>query len=130
MGRQLWVVVHRWAGLTIALFLIVAAATGSLLTFRDELTYASGFNKGHVAQPRPGAPLLDGLEVARRVEQATGRRVIYAPLTLSSDHPALLQLEAATYREGRPSTRSGPIPTRGASSSPIATARFSTGRKT
>lgn len=97
-ARQFWVVVHRWAGLTIALFLIVAAVTGSLLTFREELTFASGFNKGRVVQPWSGAPLLDGLEVARRVEQATDRRVIYTPLTLSPDHPALLQLEAATER--------------------------------
>ena len=37
MGRPLWVVLHRYAGLFIAGFLFVAALTGSILAFDNEL---------------------------------------------------------------------------------------------
>ena len=35
--RSALVRLHRWAGLTIALFLVVAGLTGSVLVFREEL---------------------------------------------------------------------------------------------
>ena len=40
-GRAFWVVVHRWAGLTLALFLAVAGLTGSLLPWIEELEAAT-----------------------------------------------------------------------------------------
>ena len=36
-GRPFWVRLHRWAGLTMAGFLIVVGLTGSLLAFYPEL---------------------------------------------------------------------------------------------
>ncbi len=41
LQRSLWVVVHRWAGLTLALFLGVAGLTGSLLPWIEELEMAT-----------------------------------------------------------------------------------------
>lgn len=36
-ARQFWVIFHRWAGLTIALFLAVAGFTGIFLAWKDQL---------------------------------------------------------------------------------------------
>lgn len=40
-GRGFWVIAHRWAGLTLALFLAVAGLTGSLLPWIEELEAAT-----------------------------------------------------------------------------------------
>jgi uncharacterized iron-regulated membrane protein len=37
MTRHVWVIVHRWAGLAMAVFLIIVGLTGSLLAFYPEL---------------------------------------------------------------------------------------------
>lgn len=37
MSRHFWVLIHRWAGLAMAAFLIIVAVTGSLLAFYPEL---------------------------------------------------------------------------------------------
>ena len=37
MKRHFWVLLHRWAGLAMAAFLIVVAITGSFLAFYPEL---------------------------------------------------------------------------------------------
>jgi len=39
MKRQIWVLIHRYAGLTIAGFLILIGLTGSLLSFLDEINH-------------------------------------------------------------------------------------------
>lgn len=35
--REFWTVVHRWLGLTVALFLIVAGATGAVISWDHEI---------------------------------------------------------------------------------------------
>lgn len=68
--RPLWVVVHRWAGLTLALFLVVAGLTGALLAFYPELHRATA-PWLRTAPPTPDAMLRDPvalLEAARRAE--------------------------------------------------------------
>ena len=37
MTRHFWVLIHRYAGLAMTLFLIIVALTGSVLAFKDEL---------------------------------------------------------------------------------------------
>ncbi|MCC7136747.1 MAG: PepSY domain-containing protein, partial [Nitrosomonas sp.] len=37
LKRTFWVYLHRWAGLAMAIFLIVVGFTGSLLAFYPEL---------------------------------------------------------------------------------------------
>lgn len=68
-GRQFWVIVHRWAGLTIAAFLLVAGATGALLPFNHELT-SLGAPWRHVVPPSPGARLLDPVTLWERAVRA------------------------------------------------------------
>lgn len=36
-NRQFWVLLHRWSGILIAFFMIIAGVTGTLLAFNDEL---------------------------------------------------------------------------------------------
>lgn len=68
-ARQFWVIVHRWAGLTIALFLIVAGSTGALLAFNEELTDLTA--PWHVVRPpSPGAKLLDALTLNEAAQRA------------------------------------------------------------
>ncbi|RTM12333.1 MAG: PepSY domain-containing protein [Bradyrhizobiaceae bacterium] len=66
MIRHIFVLVHRYANLAIAAFLIVTALTGSLLAFNSELerTFASQL----FAKPRTDATRLDLATLAQRVE--------------------------------------------------------------
>ncbi len=41
MMRHFWVLIHRWAGLAMAVFLILVGFTGSLLAFLTELDRAA-----------------------------------------------------------------------------------------
>jgi uncharacterized iron-regulated membrane protein len=64
MNRQLWVRVHRYAGLFMALFLVVAGLTGSVLAFRAEID-------AWLNPPPPVAlharPVLDPLALRERL---------------------------------------------------------------
>jgi uncharacterized iron-regulated membrane protein len=73
--RQLWVVAHRWAGLTIALFLVIAGLTGSLLAFYDELSHATAPRFHLSAAPSPEAQRIDPLVLRAQVEERTGAYV-------------------------------------------------------
>ena len=88
--RQFWVVAHRWAGLTMALFLIVAGATGIVLPWQEPLTLAICGAPCAATPSRAGATPLDGITLTERVEQQTGGAVLYAPLTVAPDHAAMV----------------------------------------
>jgi uncharacterized iron-regulated membrane protein len=89
--RQLWVLAHRWAGLTIALFLIVAGGTGSLLAFYPELerVAAPTFMTSDTAGPR-----LDPLELRQRAEALSGGRVDFVPLHVAPGATAIISVSA------------------------------------
>lgn len=97
--RQLWVVVHRWAGLTIALFLIVAGATGAILPWQEELTLAGRPALSRVVPPSSNARVLDPATLAERVERQTSGSVSFLPLTVPNDHVATMFVAS---REGGP----------------------------
>lgn len=87
--RGVWLVVHRWAGLTLTLFLVVAGLTGSLLAFAPQLD--AWLQPDLYAVPVTG-PRMDPFELHRRAE------ALLAPaqldfVTLDSDHPG----EAVMY---------------------------------
>ncbi|GAB2514821.1 PepSY-associated TM helix domain-containing protein [Lysobacter humi (ex Lee et al. 2017)] len=67
--RPLWVLVHRWAGLSLALFLALAGLTGMLLAFYEEL-HAATADWVEVEPPHPGAKLLDPGALLRSAERA------------------------------------------------------------
>jgi uncharacterized iron-regulated membrane protein len=76
--RQFWVRVHRYAGLTLALFLMIAGLTGSVIAFNHELD--EWLNPALFRVQDDRAPLAP-LELAALVERRDPRlRVSYLPL--------------------------------------------------
>lgn len=80
MTRQTWVLVHRYAGLYMAFFLVVAGLTGSLLAFYDELDAWFNPHWYTVSAPPGQAPLAPRAPDAAymtwaepRIDPATGR---------------------------------------------------------
>lgn len=65
-NRQSWVWLHRWVGLVMTGFLIIAGLTGSLLVFYDELDTQLNPHTHQVAPPYDGAPILDMVTLRER----------------------------------------------------------------
>lgn len=71
--RSFWVTVHRYTGLTIATFLLVAALTGSALVFHKELDALLNPVLLRVEPPGPDVRPMDPLALRERVlEQVPG----------------------------------------------------------
>lgn len=99
-GRRLWVLLHRWIGLVIAGFLIVAGATGALLAWHHELSAALTPELYHVAPPRPGASPLDAASLRERVmAQAPGGTIAYLPLNSRPGEAVFLYTEGTVKPE-------------------------------
>lgn len=97
MTRQLWVRLHRYVGLGIAVFLIIAGLTGSVIAFHRELDRWLNPELFHV-QSR-GAPLPPS-ELAARVEAVEPQiRVTAVPLQLTPGESALLSIAARVNPE-------------------------------
>lgn len=78
--RSFWVRLHRYAGLVMALFLILTGVTGALLAFNDELDGA--LNPGMMYADTEGLQRLSPSELARRVErELQGAKVTGVSLT-------------------------------------------------
>ena len=60
--------VHRWVGLAMAAFLVVAGLTGSLIAFYADLDAVLNPELFRVAPPAPGVPLLDPIALQARVQ--------------------------------------------------------------
>src|SRR5688572_13095717 len=68
--RAVALVVHRYVGLVLVVFLLVAGLTGTVLVFREELDRVFAASLLTARPPSPGAPLLDPFELAERVQVA------------------------------------------------------------
>lgn len=82
--RPALVVLHRWLGLAVAVFLFVAGLTGALISWDHELDAALNpdLYRARSAAAGQGAVVVDGLALARRVEAARPQlQVTYLPLT-------------------------------------------------
>jgi uncharacterized iron-regulated membrane protein len=91
--RQVWVIAHRWAGLSLALFLALAGLTGAMMAFYDELE-ALIAPQLHLAQPpSPQAKQLDSIELREKVQTAYPGAVInYLPLHVEPGHALKLDI--------------------------------------
>lgn len=79
-NRQLWVLVHRYAGLTMAFFLTVAGLTGSILAFDGELQGWLNPEDNQLVNVQP-QPMLDPLTLRERALALEPKARIYnAPL--------------------------------------------------
>lgn len=97
-ARAIWLVLHRWAGLTLAVFLVMAGPTGALLAFYDDL-HAATAHWVRVEPPAADAPLLDPVELHAAAGRAApearfdrvelgiepGRAVLFYPSPRGSD---------------------------------------------
>lgn len=87
---------HRYAGLLMAGFLLVAGLTGSVLAWTDELEGVLMPAVFRVSPPTPGAMPLDPLllrgQMAARYPAA---QVVYAPLSAPAGHSMVFYLRAA-----------------------------------
>lgn len=94
MRRQFWVIAHRWAGLTIALFLAVAGFTGIFLAFDDDLDGLISPRLFHVSAPYEGAPVLAAAELRSRVlARYPGGIIDRTPLHFEPDRSVSLYVE-------------------------------------
>ena len=66
MVRQVFVFIHRWAGLAMTVFLILVGLTGSLLAFKTDVERL--ICPRIYATPRPGVPPLDMATLAERAQ--------------------------------------------------------------
>ena len=90
MRRAVWVVVHRWVGLTLAAFLVVIGLTGSMLAFMPEL------NRWLAPELFPGPHgeiELDAATLAGRAENLIPRGRVMA-VDLKDEGTAAIGMEA------------------------------------
>ncbi len=84
--RALLTLVHRWVGLGVALFLIVAGLTGAVTSWDHELD--EWLNAGLYHTDSRG-PFMDPIALAARVEAADPRaEATYIPLNFEAGHSA------------------------------------------
>lgn len=101
LDRGIWVIAHRWAGLTIALFLTIAGATGTLLAFYDELEILAAPEVHNVAPPTREAAVLDPLTLRNRVLAAYPGGVInYLPLRSEPGQSLKLEIQRVDPASG------------------------------
>lgn len=85
--RRAWVLVHRYIGLAIAGFLILAGTTGALISWDEEIDAWLNPNFYHVASR---GPYLEPTELAQRIEAADPRAwVRRVPLDFEEGKPGL-----------------------------------------
>jgi len=90
MVRQVFVFIHRWAGLAMTVFLILVGLTGSLLAFKSDVERL--ICPQIYATPRPGVPPLDFATLAERAETLVPQgRVV--TVELSEPDQALVVME-------------------------------------
>ena len=82
MVRQVFVFIHRWAGLAMTVFLIVVGLTGSMLAFKSDLERL--VCPRIYATPRPGVPPLDIATLAERAGALVPRGQV---VTVSIEEP-------------------------------------------
>ena len=84
--RALLLIVHRWAGLTVAFVLVVTGLTGAVLPYQDQLRSLTAPEIWNVEKPNPDARPLSGLEMMRLAEAYSGGTVGYIELVPKPDH--------------------------------------------
>jgi uncharacterized iron-regulated membrane protein len=95
--RELALLAHRYVGLAMATFLLVAGLTGSLLAFYQELDSALNPELRRVQPPFPGAPLLAPFELTERIQAQlpAGQEHLEARLDLRGDEAVEFWIEVS-----------------------------------
>ncbi len=89
--RRILVVLHRWLGLGMALFLFIAGLTGALIAWEQELD--AWFNPELYQSRSQSSAHLDPITLAERVEESEPRLVVtQLPLEVKAGQSALLSV--------------------------------------
>lgn len=84
--RGFWTAIHRWLGLTVALFLIVSGLTGAVISWDHEI---DGWLNRKLYDTTTRGPFKDPFDLAAAVEAHDPRvRVAYLPLGFEEGHAA------------------------------------------
>src|SRR5690606_4226691 len=84
--RHLFLLIHRWLGLFLAAFLIVAGLTGAITSWDHEI---DEWLNADIMKADSRGPMLDPVELAARVEADDPRvEVSYISLALEQGHAA------------------------------------------
>ncbi len=90
-ARQFWVIAHRWAGLTTALFLAVAGLTGCALAWEDALEALTA--PALILAPSKSRPLRDPVALRdAALARHPGMVADFLPLTIAPDHALRLRV--------------------------------------
>lgn len=99
--RPALVLVHRWVGLVMAGFLLVAGLTGALLAWNDELEVAISPQLFVIAPPAVDAPMLAPLVLRERfLAGHPGLAMPYLPLHARAGRSMQFFVEARANSEG------------------------------
>ncbi|MES2102699.1 MAG: PepSY-associated TM helix domain-containing protein [Pseudomonadota bacterium] len=99
LSRPLLVLLHRWFGLAVAIFLFIAGATGAVISWDHELDAWLNpalfhARSGNAAATGLHQPPLSGLELAGKAEAADPRlRVTYVLTAVEPGHTSLMSVE-------------------------------------
>ena len=101
MTRHFWVLMHRYAGLAIAGFLLIAGLTGALLAFNEEIGGALNADLMRIEEPTQGSP-MDPLVLRERIERHwPNAQVNYQPLHREPGDAAKLYVTRMEGPEGK-----------------------------
>ncbi len=90
--RNVFVLLHRYLGLTMALFLIVAGLTGSIMAFEDEI---DAWLNPQLFQVSSRGQELSPTQLADRIEQQDSRlSVSYVPIVLAEGQSVRVGVQA------------------------------------
>lgn len=93
-ARRLCVILHRQAGLVLALVLVVSGVTGTILAFVDQIEPLTAPEVFRAPSPSPGAEPLDPLVIREEaLARYTGSVINYLPLEVKPGRSFKLILE-------------------------------------
>lgn len=92
--RSVMVLLHRWFGLAVAVFLFIAGFTGAVISWDHELDEWLNPQLYHARSGEASGTLRSALELAALVEQADPRvQVTYLPLSVEPGHTLQMSVE-------------------------------------
>lgn len=92
--RNIFVLVHRWAGLFTAVFLLIAGLTGAVISWDHELDEWLNPHLYDAPSAGSGKPALDPLELIAKVEAADPHAVVtYLSLQYEDGHTSPLAVQ-------------------------------------
>lgn len=92
--RPFFVLMHRYVGLVMAIFLIIVAITGALITFYDEIDDYINHDLTYAAKPFKAAALIDPFTLRNKVlEKYPKASIYYLELSQKNNHAAVFYLK-------------------------------------